>query len=250
MVRTRVGGQGPHGESRLRPVLVRTAVSEVMDRLLTAVALGEFAPGSRLPSERELAALLGVSRNTVHEALGRLQSAGVLTVRRGRTGGSFVLENWNEFSAGAVGRTLVPRRSELEQLGDLRCRYEELVARTAAERRTARQADQLGRLLEAFRDATTPEQEHNADMALHAAVLAATRNPQMAALSQELLARLCAGLPIEPYARRVHRRALAEHTALVEAIVGGQVEAAGTVARGHFAMSTRTLRAVMARGSL
>ena len=65
--------------------------------------------------------------------------------------------------------------------------------------------------------------------------------------SHDLLARVALGLPIEPYSRRVYRRALAEHTALVEAVVEGRVEDAGRAARGHFAMSTRTLRAVMSR---
>lgn len=237
------------GANALSPMRLQTAVDEVVDRLLTALALGEYVPGERLPSEREMARLLTVSRNTVHEAMGRLREAGVVEVRLGRTGGSFVRESWNQISAGAVGRTLVPRRLELEQLCDLRCRYEEVVARTAAERRTARQAIQLRGLLGAFADARTPEEEHAADIAVHEAVLQATRNRQMMQLSHDLLARVTLGVPIEPYNRRVFRRALSEHTALIEAVADGRVEDAGLIARQHFTMSTRTLRAVMSRGT-
>lgn len=241
-------GDVVRGRRVLSPLRVPTAVDEVVDRLLTALALGEFVPGERLPAEREMASLLRVSRNTVHEALARLRAADVVEVRRGRSGGSFVRESWNQISAEAVGRTLVPRRSELEQLCDLRCRYEEAVARTAAERRTAAQVRELQALLTAFADARTPEHEHAADMALHEAILHATRNPQMVQLSHDLLARVSLGLPIEPYDRRVFPQALAEHTALVQAIVDGRVEDAGARARAHFAMSTRALRAVMSRG--
>lgn len=238
---------GARGTRRLGPLRVPTAVDEVVDRLLTALALGEYVPGERLPAEREMARLLGVSRNTVHVALGRMRAAGVIEIRLGRVGGSFVRTSWNHISAEAVGRTLVPRRSELEQLCDLRCRYEEVVARTAAERRTARHIRELRASLGAFADATTPEQEHGADTALHDAVLAATGNPQMRQFSHELLARVALGLPIEPYDRSVFARALTEHTALVEAIVGGRVDESGAVARNHFSMSTRKVRAVMSR---
>ncbi len=243
------GGNGTRPQA-LRPLRVTTAVDEVVDRLLTALALGEYVPGQRLPASRELARLLGVSRTTVHDAVARLREAGVVEVRLGRTGGSFVRESWNHHSAEAVGRTLVPRRSEIEALCDLRCRYEEVVARTAAERRTATHVRELRALVGAFADASTPEQEHAADIAVHEAVLRATRNDEMRRLSHELLARVTLGLPIEPYTRRVHRRALTEHTALVEAVVEGRVEDAGIAARGHFAMSTRALRAVMSRASV
>ena len=236
----------------LAPLHVPSAVDEVVDRLLTAIALGEFVPGERLPAEREMARLLGVSRNTVSQALARLRDADVVEVRLGRTGGSFVRASWNAvsvLSAAAVGRTLVPRRDELEQLCDLRCRYEELVARTAAERRSTSQARELRLRLAAFAAATRPEQEHAADIALHEAVLTATANSHMARLSHDLLARVALGLPIEPYDREVFPRALAEHAALVEAIARGRVEQAGRLARKHFALTTRTLRAVMDRGT-
>lgn len=245
----RVGDGRAQSGRTLRPLRVPSAVDEVVDRLLTALALGEFVPGERLPAERELARLLSVSRNTVHEAMGRLREADVVEVRLGRAGGAFVQDSWNQTSAAAVGRTLVPRRSELEQLCDLRCRYEEMVARTAAERRTAPQARELRRLLVEFEVATTPQQEHAADIGLHEAVLTATRNPAMRQVSHDLLARVALGLPIEPYDRKVFRRAVVEHTTLVEAIVDRRVEDAGGLAREHFSMSTRTLQSVMSRGT-
>ncbi len=55
--------------------------------------------------------------------------------------------------------------------------------------------------------------------------------------------------PIEPYATKFYSQAIDEHTALVEAIVGGRVDDAGVLAREHFTMSARTLRAVISRGA-
>ncbi|MFC5832026.1 GntR family transcriptional regulator [Nonomuraea insulae] len=58
--------------------------------LLTSIAAGELAPGDRLPGERELATLLGVSRMTLRQALATLERDGVLLRMPGRSGGAFV----------------------------------------------------------------------------------------------------------------------------------------------------------------
>src|SRR5260370_32073447 len=82
-------GAEPFG-ALLAPVPMRTAGERIAERLVTAIALGEFEPGQRLPTERELSATLEVSRTTVREALQRLQAAGHVTTRRGRGGGTFI----------------------------------------------------------------------------------------------------------------------------------------------------------------
>ncbi|HYO01971.1 MAG TPA: winged helix-turn-helix domain-containing protein [Mycobacterium sp.] len=69
-----------------------TRVDDITDRLITAIAIGEHLPGARLPVERDLAAALGVGRMTVRAALARLVERGLLETRRGRGGGSYVVE--------------------------------------------------------------------------------------------------------------------------------------------------------------
>ncbi|HKI91938.1 MAG TPA: GntR family transcriptional regulator [Gaiellaceae bacterium] len=63
---------------------------QITDQLGEAIANGKLAPGDRLPPERELAAELGVSRMTVRQALGALESQGLLVRAQGRGGGTFV----------------------------------------------------------------------------------------------------------------------------------------------------------------
>src|SRR4051794_6843383 len=84
-------------------------VDEITDRLITAIAIGEYLPGARLPVERDLAASLGAGRMTVRAALARLVERGLLETRRGRGGGSYVLDQWPESSTDVVGRTLRTR---------------------------------------------------------------------------------------------------------------------------------------------
>jgi GntR family transcriptional repressor for pyruvate dehydrogenase complex len=247
----RVLGQVLDGQSgsALRPVRLPTAASEVADRLITAIAMGEYLPGERLPPERDLAQILGVGRSSVREAIGRLQAVGIVDIRRGRQGGTFVRESWTGASAEAVRRTLLPRWAEMEQLFDLRCLVEGMIARTAAERRGAGDIERMRAALDRFASARTAYDEHAADIAFHQAVVEAARNPQIAALSRDLLTRVSLGFPIEPYdgARAVLRRALGEHTALCEAIVAGEAERAGAIARGHFTITNEAVREVLSR---
>ena len=68
-------------------------VDRVTQRLITAVAVGEFLPGTRLPAERDLSPLLGVGRTTGRAALDDLATRGLIEKRRGRAGGTFVAED-------------------------------------------------------------------------------------------------------------------------------------------------------------
>jgi GntR family transcriptional regulator len=60
--------------------------------LVEAIASGQLAAGDRLPSERELAARLKVSRMTLRQSLGALESRGLIARVLGRNGGTFVRE--------------------------------------------------------------------------------------------------------------------------------------------------------------
>lgn len=57
---------------------------QVAGQIRRAIAQGEAAPGDRLPLARDLAAVLGVNKNTVLRALHILRAEGLLEFRRGR----------------------------------------------------------------------------------------------------------------------------------------------------------------------
>jgi GntR family transcriptional repressor for pyruvate dehydrogenase complex len=74
------------------PVRSQTAFEETVDRLGTAIKLGLLGPGTRLPAERELCAMLGIARSTLRQALTALAQSGHLYAVRGRGGGTFVAD--------------------------------------------------------------------------------------------------------------------------------------------------------------
>ncbi|MFE3441825.1 FadR/GntR family transcriptional regulator [Nocardia sp. NPDC059180] len=67
----------------LQPVVKRSVSADVFEQIADDVLSGELAPGTALPSERQLAEALGVSRPAVREALQRLSAAGLVAVRQG-----------------------------------------------------------------------------------------------------------------------------------------------------------------------
>lgn len=86
----------------LSPVARRSVTDEVYDQILAGVIEGELAPGESLPSERQLAEVLGVSRPVVREALKRMTHAGLVEVRQG---GSTTVRDYRR----NAGLDLLPR---------------------------------------------------------------------------------------------------------------------------------------------
>lgn len=74
----------------VRPVGQRSAVSQVVSQLRTAIADGTLRTGDRLPSEHQLATDFGVSRGTVREAIRHLAASNLVYSTRGALGGTFV----------------------------------------------------------------------------------------------------------------------------------------------------------------
>jgi DNA-binding FadR family transcriptional regulator len=147
---------------------------QIADQIAALVARGEFRAGDRLPAERELAALLGVSRTSVREAIICLELAGQVDVRVGT--GIFVRE------APAVPASapaaddpgpfaLLEARSLIE--GEIAARAARAVRRrdiAKLEEAIARMRDGSGDLAE--RDA--------ADRAFHVAIAQSTGNATLA----------------------------------------------------------------------
>lgn len=71
-----------------KPIRPKKISEEIVEQIKELISNGELKPGSRIPSEREMANLLGVSRPSVREALMVLEAMGFVESRQG--GGTFV----------------------------------------------------------------------------------------------------------------------------------------------------------------
>jgi GntR family transcriptional regulator, transcriptional repressor for pyruvate dehydrogenase complex len=231
----------------LTPFTLRTAGERIAERIVTAIALGEFVPEQRLPTERDLATMLEVSRTTVREALQRLQASGYVTTRRGRGGGTFVRTGSGPDADGMIARTLMPAWADLTDLLDFRAIVEQLIARTAADRRDDRDVALIRAAVAEYVRATHRDASGLADQALHQAIAKATHNARLVELQARARRDISLGFDVEPYTPQLRHRALRQHPALAEAVIAGEPDAAARIAAEHFSMTEDMLRGLHAR---
>jgi len=229
------------------PIVTRHVYDDIVDRLVTAIALGVYVPGQQFPPERDVAAMLGVSRTSVREAFRKLTETGYLEVRRGRNGGYFVLADWGPTSAEHVRRHLIPNWAEFEVLFDARTLLEPLIAKTAADRRNPEDLTAMTSALASYLAATDHDASRRADSELHQAIAEATHNPILVELSLDLRTRISLNLGAEPYTAEVRQQAICQHQALVTAIAEGNGAEAADIAARHFTLSEGLIRALVSR---
>ena len=230
-------------------------VDEVTDRLITAIAVGEYLPGARLPVERELAEALGVGRMTVRAALARLVDRGLLETRRGRGGGSYVLDQWPESSTETVGRTLAMRFDELRDRCDAIARLHGSICRAAAESRSQDDIATLKSRLQDYRTAESGRPAQHADSRLHVAIMDAAHNATLKQVLLQLESSNSVGTSThlwgEPATmREMELRALHEHAELIEAIADGRGDDADAIARAHLAIDLEHIATAMRRAGV
>lgn len=150
--------------------------TQIAGRLEKAILAGEFGPGERLPSERDLSGRLGVSRGVVREALGRLASLGLIQSRHGS--GTRVLAPDPRPVEVGFERLLTGPIFRLEHLAQVRLPLEAAMAEQAARSRTE---DHLARLEKSQKVLANPRRSLKAhvqaDMDFHALLAEATNNP-------------------------------------------------------------------------
>jgi GntR family transcriptional regulator, transcriptional repressor for pyruvate dehydrogenase complex len=229
---------------------IRTPASYelVVDQIRRAIQIGRFLPGEKLPTERELAGQLGVSRTTVREAMRVLQGEGLIETRRGRAGGAVVIA---ADGTPAERRQLLRRRlAELENVFDYRLAVEPAAARLAAQRRTktdlARLRDAMDELSALAAGAgddseiSPPSRFFATDAGFHHRIALASRNPLLAEAVDD--ARAAMFLPIGGVFTQLHPSANELHAEILAAIEGQDGEAAERAMAQHIGMTRDALR--------
>jgi len=235
--------RGARAPSVTRP---RSVTEDAIDKIRELIVSGSWGPGDRLPKESELAAQLGLSRNSLREAVRALSQLRVLEVRQGD--GTYVSSLEPDLlleSTGFISHLLLGE-GELD-LYEVRRILEAAAASLAAARIDGEGKQELGRRLERMRQAESVEELVEADVAFHAVIARAAGNTVLTSLLASLSTRTMR-------ARLWHGRAAddaldetrEEHRRIYEAIVEGDPELARAAATAHIASGERWLRAQLA----
>src|SRR5256884_3628577 len=175
-------------QRKRRAARAPSVTDDAIDKIRERIVSGAWGPGDRLPKESELAAELGLSRNSLREAVRALSQLRVLEVKQGD--GTYVsslepgllLESTHFISQLLLGETEI-------ELYEVRRILEAAVAALAAGRIDVEEKVELAQILERMGEAKNVEELVEADVAFHAVVARAAGNAVLASLLASLATR-------------------------------------------------------------
>jgi GntR family transcriptional repressor for pyruvate dehydrogenase complex len=218
------GAPVPIDWESLSPASVRLSAS-VAAQIEEMVASGQLETGRRLPSERRLAELLGVSRGSVREAITELEVKGL--VRRRPGSGTHIQRPSHSLFTGPIvsGGGLSDR--ETTELLDLREAIEPGIAARAAERATPADVEAIRALTRAFENTGADiERRMQLDAEFHQAIARATQNTLLAGLVERFMNALDATRRVTAQTESRFRMSKSAHRKIANAIANGDPDAA------------------------
>jgi DNA-binding FadR family transcriptional regulator len=211
---------------------------DLAELILERRAAGPSGPGAKLPTERQLAADLGVTRTMVRHALAWLEAEGRVSREVGR--GTFLLGGNLRLASARPERDGAP--SEDVGPADVmaaRRLIEPQVLPLVVAWATARDFEEMRRCLTGGAGAESYEEFEVWDFALHHAIVAASRNPLLVAMYQEVerarKGQLWGSLKRRNDTLERRRGYQADHEQLVEALGARELQQAVAVMEAHLA---------------
>jgi GntR family transcriptional regulator, transcriptional repressor for pyruvate dehydrogenase complex len=202
----------------LAPIRKTRLNEEVVARIKRHIYSKDLKVGEKLPSERDLAARLKVSRVIVREALRSLEQSGLIEIRPGLTGGAFVVYNlqkplfdcvYDLFSGGSL--TLV-------HFTEARMAIECLAIRKAVENVTDESIEELNRMNEDMLLDLDRERFVAQNRAFHTTIAALSGNPLITLIVQALFDLLKRLRPDFVQKERFMRKTFKRHKDIIDAL--------------------------------
>ena len=219
---------GAHDEKMGRP----SPVVEVARRLLMQVSSGQLEPGSRLPSERQLATTLDVGRSTVREALATLDLLGIIETRQGA--GSFIKGDTSELLPQAIEWGLMLGRPRTLDLVEARRHIEIINAELATTRASDEGKAALARAYERMVSSSHDSVGFvDADIAFHLEIASLAENSVLSDILTSIRSLLRVWVTRATTTDENMHETLDEHRLVVEAVLSGDPRKARTAMENH-----------------
>jgi len=203
---------------------------KVVEIIHREIALGRILPGEKLPAERRFAEQLGVSRETVRQALRTLEGSGVLSIKRGASGGAFVCEV--QMSQAEVKSILRNQLEEVLQLIDFREILEGAAAKALAASHSPEIIHDIDSAITQLENATTLSESRSADTAFHLAIARGTKNSFLLKAIEDARVRMFQ--PVDAFHMEfVKKSSLRAHRDIRDAIAQGDAAQAEHLMKAH-----------------
>ena len=225
-----------------KPIKPKKVSIQIADQIRTAILNGEFSPGDKLPPERELAELFGVSRPSVREALNTLVSSGMVTPLQG--GGTVVTSLVDATDTNPLRELIRLESGRALEVIEVRACMESWTAFYAAQRALPEDLRLMGDILDRMgRNAEGERPSEDLDANLHLVIARATHNVVWMHLMVSLFDSM------KEFQQSVwravhltgddHRLLYEHHSRIVAAIRAGDAEAARDAMLEHLAFAER-----------
>jgi GntR family transcriptional regulator, transcriptional repressor for pyruvate dehydrogenase complex len=217
---------------QFKPINQLRIWEEVAEQLKDSILSGDFKPGDKMPSERELAEQFQVGRIAIREALRSLANSGFVAMRQGAAGGAFVTDLSFNYLEIAYMDLFLADKISISELFQARLHIEPEIARLAAQKVTPEYAELLTKALDIE------------ELQAHTSLLEDIESKQTVHL---ILAEMCGNRFFEGFARSmmaVVRKVAVEakadylhpegaHRPIIEAVLAGDSDGAKEAMRKH-----------------
>lgn len=201
---------------------------------------GAFLSGSRLPSERQLAEGLGVSRAAVREAVQSLGLLGVVEIRQGD--GTYLKASGSEILPRVIEWGLFLGERRIMDLVEARQQLEISLAGLAARRRSETEAQQLRSLIARMDEAADAKTFVDSDIEFHSTIARSAHNSALADMLINITSLLRVWMTRSIHAAGETSGSNAEHRRIAEAIIAKDPRAAQSAMRQHLRGAEKRLR--------
>jgi GntR family transcriptional repressor for pyruvate dehydrogenase complex len=234
---------------KFRPIKVSKISESIAAQLELLILEGGLEPGEKLPSERELADEMEVSRPSLREAIVVLEARGLLETQRG--GGTYVQSLVSPMMVDPLINLMREHPDAKFDVLEMRSILEVAATGCAAERRTSADLALIQKRFSKLEDIYTArefdhESEVEADVAFHLVLGEASHNMALAHIMRSMIELLRADISfnIESVRRREedHAALREQHQAIYEAVVAGEADAARAEAKRHLDFVDKKLR--------
>jgi GntR family transcriptional repressor for pyruvate dehydrogenase complex len=221
---------------KFQPIKPKKISSQIADQIRASILSGDFSPGDKLPPERELAELFGVSRPSVREALNVLSSAGLVMSNQG--GGTVVLSLVETASANPLSGLIRMQQDRALDVIEVRKCMESWTAYYAAQRALPEDIRRMGSIISGMeQNLENLQPSDDLDANFHIVIARATHNIVWLHLMQNIFDAM------KEFQQTVwravyitsedHHMLYKHHRAIFEAIEAGAAETAHETMMAH-----------------